>query len=258
MVIRNSAEYDVLREGGRALASILRAVVGRARPGVTTAELDAAAESLIRSAGGAPAFKGYRVRGIARPFPATICTSVNDEVVHGIPSRNRALAAGDIVGIDIGMRYPARRGFFTDMAVTVGIGPVDGDAARLIDATRRALERGIAAVRPGRRIGDIGFAVQELLEGEGLGVVRDLAGHGVGKKLHEEPLVPNFGKRSAGPAVREGEVLAIEPMATLGGWKVRLMPDQWTIATADGSRAAHFEHTVIARAGGVEIITTDE
>lgn len=253
MVIRNKKEYERLKEGGRILAFILRTLTDEARPGISTLELDAKAETMIREAGGIPAFKGYRIKGVRRAYPATICASINDAVVHGIPSATKILKDGDIVGIDIGMQY---KDFFTDMAVTVGVGVIDPASRALINATAAALAIGIQKIKSGMHIGDVGRLIQTYLEKQGLGVIRDLAGHGIGKKLHEEPLVPNFGSPGTGPVIREGEVLAIEPMATQGDWRVRVLDDEWTIVTKDGSRAAHFEHTVIVRRSGAEIITS--
>lgn len=249
-------EIEVLRQGGARLAVILRGIAAAAQPGVSTRDLDVKAERMIREAGGEPVFKGYRMPGVKTPFPASICISVNDEIVHGIPRSDRILAGGDMVSIDIGMRWPAiRAGLVTDMAVTIGIGKISTDAERLIRATREALDEAIAAIRPGTTLGDIGYAIEMRLKRDRLGIIRDLAGHGVGYELHEEPLIPNYGKPGSGAELREGMVIAIEPMATLGGWRIALDDDEWTFRTSDGSLAAHFEHTVVVIKEGAEVLT---
>lgn len=255
MIIETKGELKALREGGKRLGAILKELAASAKPGVSTGALDELAESLIVSSGGAPVFKGYRTRLADRPFPASICTSVNDEVVHAIPRADRVLLEGDILGIDIGMRYPARRGLITDAALTVAIGRVSADREKLIRVTRKALEAGIAVLRPGIRMGDLGEAIQQAIEGAGFSVVRELVGHGVGRGLHEDPYVPNFGTAGEGLLLREGMVLAIEPMATAGGPGVRLDRDGWKWRTKDGSLAAHFEHTVIVTGNGAEVLT---
>ncbi len=279
MIAQEKSELDTLREGGRRLAGILAEVVSAVRPGVSTLELDRLAESLILSSGGEPAFKGYRTRKSDPPFPANLCTSVNDEVVHAIPRRDRILREGDIVGLDIGMCWPSASqkskvpapeqvrygvgksqkfeggGLITDMAVTVPVGRVSVRARRLLAVTECALAAGIAVLKPGIHLGDLGQAIQRAIEAGGLGVIRELVGHGVGRTLHESPYVPNFGRSGTGPVVREGMVLAIEPMATLGDYRVKLDPDGWTFRTRDGSLAAHFEHTVIVTKDGAEVLT---
>lgn len=261
--IKSKEEIEILKKGGKELARILREVIAAAEPGVTTKGLDDLAEHLIIEAGGEPSFKNYNPYGAKRAFPATLCVSINDEVVHGIPRKSRVLASGDIVGLDIGMRWPSEakakeaggRPMFTDTAVTVGIGTISKEAEKLIAATKQALMKGIAAARPGGRMGDIGAAIQEHIESLGFGVVRDLAGHGVGYRVHEDPFVPNFGTKGKGELLKEGMVLAIEPMATEGGWKVSLDKDEWTFRTADGTLSAHFEHTVVIEKNGAHIIT---
>ncbi|MBI2640779.1 MAG: type I methionyl aminopeptidase [Candidatus Sungbacteria bacterium] len=262
--IKTGEEIKVLREGGKRLAGILAEVVEAAKEGVSTLELDRLAESLIFKSGGTPSFKGYRLKETKIPYPGSLCVSVNAEVVHSIPRADKILKEGDVVGLDIGMQYPGkwqkadgkwRDGLFTDMAVTVGIGKISKEAERLIKATKEALDSGIYAVRPGAHVGDIGYAVQKHLEKNKLGIIRDLAGHGVGYEVHEEPFIPNYGKAGQGPELKEGMVLAIEPMATLGDWRVELQDDEWTFRTADGSMSAHFEHTVAVTDKGVEVIT---
>lgn len=254
-LIKSQKEIQALAEGGRKLAEILQKVVEAVRPGVTTKELDSIAEVLISSSGGTPSFKGYNAFGARRAYPASLCTSINDEVVHGIPSEKRVLKEGDIIGLDIGMKY---KGLYTDMALTVGVGKVDADSKKLMDATQSALEKGIAEVRPGAYIGDIGEVIQTYVEGYGFGVVRELVGHGVGHAVHEEPEVPNFGKRGKGIRLAEGMVLALEPMVTAGKHHVVLADDEWTWKTADGSRSAHFEHTVVVTKGGVTVLTKQQ
>lgn len=245
-------EIETLRQGGRRLAVILRDLAGAARPGVSTKDLDTMAERMIRDAGGDPVFKGYRIPAVKTPFPASICVSINDEVVHGIPRENRILAEGDVVSIDIGMRW---NGLVTDMALTIGMGKISADAERLIRATREALDEAIAVIRPGATLGDIGHAVAGRLKKDRLGIIRDLAGHGVGYELHEPPMIPNFGTPGAGLKLQEGMVIAVEPMATLGTWRITLDRDEWTFRTADKSLAAHFEHTIAVTADGAEVLT---
>lgn len=258
MVVKREEEKTILRTGGEKLAKVLASVAKEARPDISTLELDKYAEGLIISAGGAPAFKGYRIKGVSRPYPGTLCVSVNDEIVHAIPRKDKILYEGDIVGIDIGMRWPRQGGvqLYTDMAVTIGVGEAAKEARRLVAVTEKALEIGISEVAPGKFIGDIGYSIHKYLSGEGLGVIRDLAGHGIGYRLHEEPLIPNFGVRGQGGKIVEGMVIAIEPMATLGGWQIFLDKDQWTFRTVDKSLAAHFEHTVLVTSTGAEVLTS--
>lgn len=253
--IKSKEEIAILREGGKRLAEILEKVAKAVKPGVSTSELDGLAEGLIFAYQGTPSFKGYKIRETKIPYPGSLCASVNDEVVHAIPRRERILKEGDIIGLDIGMRYPTQNGLYTDAAVTVGVGEISVEADKLIRLTKEALETGIKMVRAGARVGDIGHAVQKFLENNKLGVVRDLAGHGVGHAVHEEPLIPNYGKPGSGPELKEGMVIAIEPMATLGGWRVVLDDDEWTFRSADGSLAAHFEHTVAVTKDGAEVLT---
>ncbi len=249
---KTEEEIRILRQGGRRLAVILRAIAAAARPGISTSEVDAMAERMIREAGGDPIFKGYRIAEAKTPFPASICTSLNDEVVHGIPRPDRMLTDGDIFSLDIGMRW---NGLVTDMAVTIDIGKISADARRLIRATREALDDAIAVIRPGATIGDIGRAVETRLKKDGLGIIRDLAGHGVGYELHEPPMIPNFGTPGSGLKLEEGMVIAVEPMATLGTWRITLDDDEWTFRTADHSLAAHFEHTIAVMQNGAEVLT---
>ena len=264
VTIKNKEEIETLREGGKRLAEILKKVVGAVKSGVSAYDLDQLAQELIFSSGGEPAFKGYKIKGAKTPYPASLCVSVNDEVVHGIPRKDKIFKEGDVVGLDIGMKWPAQatsdkqqatKSLFTDMAITVGIGKISADAEKLIRVTREALDIGIQAVRPGARVGDISHAVQTHLKKYDLGIIRDLAGHGVGYELHEEPLIPNYGKPGTGSELKDGMVIAIEPMATLGDWRITLDDDEWTFRTTDGSLAAHFEHTVAVMEDGAEILT---
>lgn len=247
IALKTASEIDAIAAAGAVLARLFDALEPRVVSGVTTAELDRFAEEFIRSHPGAtPAFKGLY------GFPATLCVSVNEEVVHGIPSRKRALAEGEIVSIDAGVKLD---GWYADRAMTYPVGAVDPEAVRLLDTTLEALGAGIAQARPGLHLGDIGSAVQTLAEGAGYGVVRELVGHGVGRGPHEEPQVPNFGRAGRGLALRPGLVIAIEPMINEGTHAVRTLPDRWTVVTADRKRSAHFEHTVAVTESGPRILT---
>ncbi|MBI3627493.1 MAG: type I methionyl aminopeptidase [Candidatus Sungbacteria bacterium] len=265
--IKSKAEIKTLGEGGRRLAEVLREVSQAVASGVSAGEIDRLAERLIRAAGGEPSFKGYNPYGAKTPYPASICVSVNDAVVHAIPPKTQIFQDGDVVSLDIGMWWPGKelriknkelsgvRPMATDMAITVGVGAISKTAEKLIRVTRESLDLGIKEVKAGATIGDIGAAIQAHIENHGFGVVRDLAGHGVGYKVHEDPFVPNFGERGKGLVLKEGMVIAIEPMATEGTWRVRLDPDEWTFRTADGKLAAHFEHTVVVTKDGHQVIT---
>ncbi len=247
IALKSTSEIDAIAAGGRILADLFDALEGRVVPGVPTSELDRFAEEFIRSHPGAvPAFKGLY------GFPATLCVSLNEEVVHGIPSKRRTLHEGDIVSIDAGVQLD---GWYADRAVTYPVGRVDTDGQRLLDVTREALRVGIEQARPGKHLGDIGSAVQTVAEGAGFGVVRELVGHGVGRGPHEEPQVPNFGRAGRGLALRPGLVIAIEPMITEGTHAVRTLADRWTVVTADRKRSAHFEHTVAVTENGPRILT---
>lgn len=259
MTLKSETELGILHECGRRLSSVLKAVAGAVRPGISTFELDQMAERLVLSCGGSPVFKGYRARPRDLPFPASICTSVNDEVVHAIPRPDRILRSGDIVSLDIGMRWPssikASLGLITDMAVTVAVGKISAQSEKILGVTQQALEAGIAALKPEIYLGDLGYAIQSYIEAHGFGVIRELVGHGVGRKLHEAPNIPNYGIPGQGQRVKEGMVLAVEPMATVGRPDIKLDRDGWTWRTVDGSLAAHFEHTVVVTKTGVEILT---
>jgi methionyl aminopeptidase len=248
--LKSADEMDTIARAGRIVARVLEMVRERVEPGITTADLDAMAEDLIGEHDGAtPAFKGLY------GFPATLCTSINEEVVHGIPSRDRELASGDLLSVDVGVKL---QGYFADSAVTVPVGDVGETSRRLLDVTREALRRGIEQARPGGRVGDIGAAVQAHVEAQGFSVIRELVGHGVGHAAHEDPQVPNYGTEGRGQELREGLVIAIEPMVNVGGRRIREMDDGWTVVTADGSLSAHFEHTVAVTRDGPRILTTLE
>jgi len=245
IVVKTLAQIDKMRQAGILVAQTLDLMERLAKPGVRTIDLDAAAEEFILSKGAIPAFKGYM------GYPATLCVSVNDEVVHGIPS-DRKLEEGQIVSVDVGVNCD---GWYGDAARTLCIGSVSPEAQRLLDVTKEALKRGIAQAKAGNRLGDISAAVQKYAEEHGYSVVRELVGHGIGQRMHEEPQVPNFGRANTGPELKAGMVLAIEPMLNVGGCEVSFDSDKWTVRTADGSLSAHFEHTVAITENGPEILT---
>jgi len=245
IVCKSASELVRMRTANALVADVLGALEVMVLPGVTTLDLDAVAESLVREGGAEPAFKGYR------GFPATVCASVNEEVVHGIPSK-RPLKAGDIVSLDVGVLLD---GFYGDSALTVPVGEISVAAAKLLSVTKQSLERAISAVRAGARISDLGHAVQNYVETNGYSVVREFVGHGIGTKLHEEPQIPNYGQPGQGPRLAEGMVLAIEPMVNIGSATVKILKDGWTAVTSDGNLSAHFEHTVAVTAEGAEVLT---
>jgi methionyl aminopeptidase len=247
--LKSERELETMDRANRLVHSTLRAVEAAAKPGVSTAELDRMAEELIRAGGGEPAFKGYR------GYPATLCTSVNDVIVHGIPSADARLREGDLVSIDCGVLLD---GFYGDAAVTFAVGEVSDEARRLLDVTRRCLDDAVSAVGPGARLGDVGAAVQHRAEAAGFGVVREFVGHGIGRALHEEPQVPNYGEPGRGPRLKPGLVIAIEPMITGGSWRVRIDDDGWTARTEDGKLAAHFEFSVAVTADGRRVLGLEE
>jgi methionyl aminopeptidase len=248
--IKSKEDIAKIREGGQIIHKILREVAAHAKPGVTTLELDTLAEDLIIKAGGIPAFKNFGPKEY--PFPFTLCTSINSAVVHGMPSKEAVLKEGDILGLDIGMKY---KGMYTDTAITVPIGNISKEAQRLLDVTKEALNLAIKEVKEGNKVGDIAAATQKHIEKNGFSVVRQLTGHGVGYGLHEDPEVPGFGKAGTGPVLKEGMVLAIEPMATAGDYRLKYDEDGWTISTVDGSLGAQFEHTIAVTKNGAEILT---
>lgn len=245
---KSSRELEKMRRSGLVTAQALHELRSQVVPGMSTADIDRIAEGLIRGLGGVPAFLGYH------GFTGSVCTSVNDEVVHGIPGQ-RLLLDGDLLKIDIGSCVD---GWYSDMACTVPVGKVTAEAQRLIDVTAEALVRGIQQVRAGAHVSDIGHAVQTYVEAQGYSVVRALVGHGIGTNLHEDPPVPNYGRSGSGPLLKPGMVMAIEPMVNAGTWKVQTKPDKWTVVTADGRLSAHFEHTVAVTEHGFDILTLDQ
>jgi methionyl aminopeptidase len=249
IVLKSSTELDAMHRANRLVHRALHAVREAAAPGVSTRELDTIAEELIRAGGGVPAFKGYR------GFPATLCTSVNDEIVHGIPSSSVELAEGDLLSVDCGVVLD---GFFGDAAISFGVGDVNGVAQQLMQVTKSCLDDAVEQVRPGNRLGDIGQAVQNRAESAGFGVVREFVGHGIGRSLHEEPQVPNYGQAGRGQIMKPGLVLAIEPMITAGSWRVKVDDDGWTARTEDGKLAAHFEFSVAATSDGHRVLGLEE
>jgi len=245
IVCKSPAELEKMRAANQLVAQVLEELAAMVAPGVTTADLDAAAEARVRAAGAEPAFKGYR------GYPATLCASVNEQVVHGIPNR-MALASGDIVSLDMGVKL---NGYYGDSAVTVPVGTVDENVRKLLRVTREALDKGIAQVKVGGRISDIGHAIQAHVEANGFSVVREFVGHGIGASLHEEPQIANYGEPGRGPRLAEGMTLAIEPMVNMGKAAVRVLADGWTAVTRDGSLSAHFEHTVAVTRDGPLVLT---
>lgn len=244
--LKSPEEISRMREAGRIVCEILDELERTVAPGVSTWDLDALAEKLIRAKGAKPAFKGYH------GFPSCLCASVNHEVVHGIPSRKRKLAEGDLMKLDFGVVY---QGFFGDSARTVPVGKVSAQARALVEATREALAQAVAAMVPGNRLGDIGHAIQSYVEPRGFSVVRDFVGHGIGRALHEPPQVPNYGSPGTGMRLRPGMVLAVEPMINAGAPQVEVLEDDWTAVTRDGRLSAHFEHTILVTEQGPEILT---
>ncbi len=245
ITIKSPQELDAMRQAGAVVGAVITLLKRSVEPGITTLELDKIAHKEITRHSAKPTFKGYR------GFPASICTSINEEIVHGIPSK-RALKKGDIIKLDVGATLD---GLIGDAAVSLPVGEVDREAAELIEATRRSLEEGIKASQLGNRVGDIGASVQQYGESKGYGVVREFVGHGVGRFLHEEPQVPNYGQAGMGPLLRPGMCIAIEPMLNLCDWHTRILDDQWTVVTADGKISAHFEHTIAITEQGPEILT---
>jgi methionyl aminopeptidase len=245
ITIKSEREIALMRQAGRITATVLAILADSVKPGLKTKELDVIAEREVKRLGAKPSFKGYR------GYPANLCVSVNDEIVHGIPG-DRVLKEGDIVSLDFGVIY---QGYQGDAARTVGVGTVSAQAEALMRATESALEAGIKMARDQNRLGDISAAVQQFAESKGFSVVREYTGHGIGRQMHEEPLIPNFGVAGTGPVLRKGMVLAIEPMLNVGEWRTRLSSNEWTVSTADGSLSAHFENTVAITDSGPEILT---
>ncbi len=245
IVLKSRDEIATMRDAGRINSEVLQMLVERLRPGLVEKELDETVRKEFKKRNVIPAFLDYQ------GYPATVCVSVNDEIVHGIPG-DREIMDGDVVSIDLGCIH---KGFVADSAVTVAVGRASAEAKRLVEVTREALNRGIGAARAGARLGQIGAAIQSYVEGEGFFVVREYVGHGVGRQMHEDPQVPNYGNPASGPILKEGMVIAIEPMVNVGGWRTKRDPDNWTVRTLDGSLSAHFEHTLAIREGEAEVLT---
>jgi len=245
IIIKSEREIAVMRQAGRMVATVLQVLTQQVRPGMKTKELDDIVDRELKKLGAAPSFKGYR------GYPANLCVSINDEIVHGIPGE-RILNEGDIASLDVGAIY---MGFQADAAVTVGVGEISSEAKRLIETTGGALKAGIADAYAGARLGDISAAIQHHAESRGVSVVREYTGHGIGREMHEEPLIPNFGIAGTGPVLKKGMTLALEPMVNMGDWRTRLSKDKWTVLTADGSLSAHFEHTIAITDGEPEVLT---
>lgn len=245
IIIKSNREIGEMRQAGRIVATVLEKMKEALRPGIKTRELDEIAACEIMRLGGKPSFKGYR------GFPAHICVSINDELVHGIPGE-RVIRDGDLVSLDFGAIY---RDFQGDAAITVGVGIINPEAKELMDATEKALEAGIATARAGARLGDVSSAIQDYAESRGFAVIREYTGHGIGRQMHEEPQIPNFGEPNTGPELKKGMTLALEPMLTAGDWRTKVADDGWTVSTADGSLCAHFEHTLAINDGEAEVLT---
>jgi len=246
IIVKSPREIEQLKKSNTIVAEVIQELSKRVAPGVMTRELDQVAEEIILSKGAVPAFKGYR------NYPATLCVSINEEVVHGIPGP-RTLREGDIVSIDVGVNL---RGYFGDAAITFPVGEIDQGAKRLLEATEKALHIGIEMARVGNRLHDISHAIQIWVESNGFSVVRDFVGHGIGRNLHEEPQIPNFGSPGKGPRLEKGMVFALEPMVNEGSYEVKILSDGWTVVTTDGKRSAHFEHTIAITDGEAEILST--
>jgi methionyl aminopeptidase len=254
--IKTEEEIKILREAGKILSKVLKEVKKQVKPGVSAYDLDKLAEKLIQKEGAEPAFKGYIPDGLKIKekigYPYTLCTSVNYEVVHGLPLKNKILKEGDIIGIDCGLKW---KGYYVDMAFTLPVGKISSIAKKLIKVTKKALDLAIKKIKPGVFLGDISYTIQNFVEKNNFSVVRQLSGHGIGKNLHEEPVILNYGLPKTGPILKEGMVLAIEPMVNVGDWRVETLSDGWTVVTFDRSLSAHFEHTVLVKKGRAEILT---
>lgn len=245
IIVKSEREIEIMRQAGRIVATVLETLRSQVEPGMKTRELDTIAMKQTKLMGAVPSFKGYR------GYPASVCVSINDEIVHGIPG-DRVINDGDIVSIDFGVIYNEFQG---DAAITTGVGNITLEAKKLMEATSGALMAGIKAARPGEHLGDISAAVQEYAESRGYSVVREYTGHGIGRKMHEDPQIPNFGPPGQGPVLKKGMTLALEPMVNIGDWRTRLEDDNWTVKTSDGSLSAHFEHTIAITEKGAEILT---
>ncbi len=251
VIIKTEQEIQNMREGGKRHAEILQKLAKLVRPGISTWELDQTAEKMIKDFGDRPAFKGYKPDGAATPYPATLITSVNEEVVHGIPSKKRILVEGDIISLDIGVSH---NGVFTDAAITVPVGKISKELNELLMVTEEALQIGIDQVKPGNTVGDVGYAIQSFIN-KRYGIVEGFSGHGVGRHIHEDPYIPNYGKAGEGDRLLPGMTIAIEPMMNLGTKYVKILKDGYTVVTKDGKPSAHFEHTVLVTETGYEILT---
>jgi len=247
IILKSDDEIALMRHAGSVVARTLQKLAAALRPGMQTRELDAIVRKEFEREGVVPTFLGYA----NPPYPATVCVSVNEEIVHGIPGK-RVIREGDVVSLDLGCTY---KGFVADSALTTIVGEGDAKARELVEVTRGALEAGIEQLRPGNRLGQVSHAIQQYIESRGFGVVREYVGHGVGRAMHEEPQVPNYGEPDRGPVLKKGMVLALEPMVTVGDWHTKVCPDRWTVVTADGSLAAHFEHTIAVTADGPYVLT---
>ena len=262
ITLKTQKEIDILRTGSKKLAQILDTVSKRVVPGVSAAELDALAEKLILDVGGKPSFKGYD------GFPATLCVSVNEAVVHGVPHKSLILKQGDIVGLDIGMQWPvynkvsagrpASQAMYSDMARTIGVGKISKESQRLIEVTKKSFYKAVKIIKPGATTGDIGYAIQRYVEAHGYGVVRSLSGHGVGYKVHEEPKIPNYGQAGSGEILKAGMVIAIEPMVCAGDYELETLADGWTAVTCDRGLTAHYENTLAVTQKGAEVLTKSD
>jgi methionyl aminopeptidase len=252
ITFKGPEDLEHMRRAGKLVADVLRALRELIKPGVDTLTLDRFAEDLIVRSGGTPAFKGYKVPGIRRPFPGTICASVNEEVVHGIPSRDKLLSEGDILSVDVGVSLG---GWYGDAACTYPVGEVSFERRRLLEVTLGGLKAAIAVIRDGTTLGDVGHAVESVVKGAGMGLVREYAGHGIGRRLHESPQIPNYGRPGVGITLKAGMTICVEPMVMTGGEAVKSLSDGWTVVTADGSDSAHFEHTLLVTPEGCEVLT---
>ncbi|ACL68899.1 type I methionyl aminopeptidase [Halothermothrix orenii] len=246
IILKSPREINIMREANRIVAEVHARLAEEISPGITTADIDKLGEELIRKKGGIPSFKGYR------GYPASVCVSINDEVVHGIPSKKRVIESGDVVSLDIGVIY---EGFHGDAARTLGVGEVSKEASRLIEITEQSFFHGIEQAKPGNRLSDISHAVQNYVEKNGFSVVREYVGHGIGRDMHEDPQIPNFGPPGRGPLLKEGMTLAIEPMVNAGGYMVKTLADGWTVVTKDGSLSAHYENTIAVTKDGPVILS---
>jgi methionyl aminopeptidase len=252
IIIKTAEEIALMRAGGEKLAKITKEIVKKIKPGVTTAELEKLANELIIKEGGQPSFKGYQNTSTADPYDAALCVSINNEVVHRSPWPSRVIQSGDLVGLDIGLKY---QGYYTDMAVSVGVGKINKEVKKLLKVTKQALAKAIKEIKPGKTLGDIGYVIQNFVEQNNFSVVRQLAGHGVGKEVHEDPQILNYGQPGKGLKLEEGMTLAIEPMVNAGRSEVVGLNDGWGVVTADGSLSAHFEHTLAVTKDGCEVLT---